>query len=76
VFENQVLFHSSAPPPLNDSFNDLHSNLSRAATLVGTVSALGKRVGPVIERSLVRNPDRTVAIFGSPLPSTGSLVSV
>jgi hypothetical protein len=44
VFENQLLFHSSAPPPLNDSFNDLHSNLSRAVTLVGTISAVGKRV--------------------------------
>jgi hypothetical protein len=27
------------------------------------VSAGGKRVGPVMERSLVRNPDWTVTIF-------------
>jgi hypothetical protein len=30
---------------------------------VGPVSAVGKRVGPVIEMSLVRNPDWTVTTF-------------
>jgi hypothetical protein len=33
-------------------------------------------VGPVIERSLIRNPDWTVTIFWALLPSAGSLVSV
>jgi hypothetical protein len=30
---------------------------------VGPVSAAGKRVGPVIEKFLARNPDWTVTIF-------------
>jgi hypothetical protein len=30
-----------------------------ALDFVGPVSAVGERVGPVIERSLVRNPDWT-----------------
>jgi hypothetical protein len=30
---------------------------------VGPVSAVGKRVGPVIERSLIKNPDWAVTIF-------------
>jgi hypothetical protein len=30
---------------------------------VGPVSAVGKRVGPVIERSLVQKPDWTVTVF-------------
>jgi hypothetical protein len=30
---------------------------------VGPVSAVGKRVGPVIEKSLVQNLDWTVTIF-------------
>jgi hypothetical protein len=34
---------------------------------VGLVSTGGRRVGPVIERSLVRNPDWTVTIFFSPI---------
>jgi hypothetical protein len=38
---------------------------------VGSISALGKRVGPVIERSLVRNPNWKLTIFWAPSPSIG-----
>jgi hypothetical protein len=42
--------------------------------IVGTVSAVGKPIGPLIERSLVRNPDWTATMFSAPLPSRGTLV--
>jgi hypothetical protein len=38
-------------------------NTQQVIYVVGPDSADGKRVGPVIEKSLVRNPEWTVTIF-------------
>jgi hypothetical protein len=46
-----------------------------AAHQQGPVSAVGKLVGTMIERTLVLNADWTVAIFWASLPSAGSLMS-
>jgi hypothetical protein len=55
---------------------DLYQSYRISHLSVGLVSAVGMRIGSVIERSLVQNLDWTMTIFWAPLPSTGSLVSV
>jgi hypothetical protein len=71
---SQLQACASSYLPINNHFHSYVTSLNLAIS--GLVSTVGKRVGPVIERSLVRNSHWTVTKFWAQLPSNGLLVSV